>query len=484
MSPILVLFTIAAYFTVLFFVSYISGRKADNAGFFSGNRKSPWYVVAFATIGAAISGVTFVSVPGMVAVSGFSYMQMILGFAVGQIIIAFVLIPLFYRMNLVSIYEYLENRFGLSTYATGAWFFFISKMLGASVRLFIVCVALQLLVFQPWNLHFIVNIVFTVGVVWLYTFRGGVKSLIWTDSLKTFCLILSVGLCIYYISGNLSAMGNGNIFSMVAGSEMSKTFFFDSVNDPRYFFKQFFAGIFTVIALTGLDQDLMQRSLSCKNHKDSQKNVVTGGILQIFINLLFLALGVLLYLYASANKIQLPAKGDEVFPFLATQVYFPILISIMFIVGLVSAAYAAAGSALTALTTSFTIDILKSKGKTESETKTTRHKVHACMAIVMGLFIFAINQLNNESVIHTVYKLASYTYGPLLGMFVFGIFTKWKIRDRWTPLVAIISPIICLVLDINSKEWFNGYEFSHERLIFNALFTFIGLCILIKKQPQ
>ena len=484
MSPIIILITIAAYFAVLFTLSYFTGRRADNAGFFSGNRKSHWYVVAFATIGAAISGVTFVSVPGMVAVKGFSYLQMVFGFAVGQLLIAFVLIPLFYKMNLVSIYEYLNKRFGLSTYQTGAWLFFVSKMLGASIRLFIVCVVLQLLVFKPLGLGFIINVIFTVGIVWIYTFRGGVKTLIWTDSFKTFCLIVSVGLCIYYIAGHLGT-NSGNIFSVIFDSKMSKTFFFDDINDKRYFFKQFLAGIFTVIAITGLDQDLMQKSLSCKNFKDSQKNMIIGGILQIFINLLFLMLGVLLYSYASANAVELPAKGDEVFPFLATQGYFPLIVSFLFIIGLISAAYAAAGSALTALTTSFTIDILKvTKNKTEKETSSIRKKVHICMAIVMGLVIFVINILNNTSVIDTVYKLASYTYGPLLGMFVFGIFTKWKIRDKWAPIVAIISPAICLVLDLNSKAWFNGYEFSHERLIFNALFTFIGLCLLIRRKKN
>jgi len=482
MSPISILIIIAAYFAVLFSVSYFTGRKADNAGFFSGNRKSPWYVVAFATIGAAISGVTFVSVPGMVAESGFSYLQMVLGFAVGQILIAFVLIPLFYRMNLISIYEYLENRFGLLTYQTGAWLFFVSKMMGASIRLFIVCVVLQLLVFNPLGLSFILNVIFTVGIVWLYTFRGGVKTLIWTDSFKTFCLIVSVGLCIYYIAVNLGTNG-GNVLSMIIDSKMSKIFFFDDINDRRYFFKQFLAGVFTVIAITGLDQDMMQKSLSCKNFRDSQKNMITGGILQIFIILLFLVLGVLLYAYAAANAIVLPAKGDEVFPFLAMQGYFPFIVSLLFIIGLISAAYAAAGSALTALTTSFTVDILKStKEKTEKETAAIRQKVHIGMAIVMGLVIYAINMLNNTSVIDTVYKIASYTYGPLLGMFVFGIFTQWKIRDRWAPLVAIASPVLCLVLDLNSKTWFHGYEFSHERLIFNALFTFIGLCLLIRNK--
>lgn len=481
MSPTFILLVIVMYFVLLFGVSYISGRKADNAGFFTGNRKSPWYVVAFATIGAAISGVTFVSVPGMVATSSFSYLQMVLGFAVGQLIIAFVLIPLFYRMNLVSIYEYLENRFGVSTYKAGAWLFFISKMLGASIRLFIVCVVLQLLVFEPLHLPFILNLIFTVGIVWLYTFRGGVKSLIWTDSLKTFSLIVSVGMCIYYIAGSL----DGNIWDVITRSEMSKTFFFDDVNDKRFFFKQFLAGIFTVIALTGLDQDLMQKSLSCKNTRDSQKNMITGGILQIFVNLLFLTLGVLLYTYAINNQITLPEKGDEVFPYLATQGYFPVIVSVLFIIGLISAAYAAAGSALTALTTSFMVDILEaSKKKTEQEVSSIRMKVHIGMAIGMAAVIFVINILNDASVIDTVYKLASYTYGPLLGIFVFGILIKKKIKDRYVPWVALASPVLSFIVDINSKAWFNGYEFSHERLILNALFTFVGLCFLIIRPSE
>ncbi|MDR0733591.1 MAG: sodium:solute symporter [Dysgonamonadaceae bacterium] len=479
MSPISVLITIVAYFSALFTVSYLAGRKADNAGFFSGNRKSPWYVVAFATIGAAISGVTFVSVPGMVAASGFSYLQMVLGFAVGQLIIAFVLIPLYYKMNLVSIYEYLETRFGVSSYKTGAWFFFISKMLGASVRLFIVCTVLQLLVFSPWHLPFAVNVIFTVGIVWLYTFRGGVKSLIWTDSLKTFCLIVSVGLTIYYIGRNLGA-DVGSIWSLIGDSEMSKTFFFDDGNDRRYFWKQFLAGIFTMIATTGLDQDMMQKTLSCKNFRDARKNMITGGILQIFINALFLTLGVLLYVYATNRQIALPGKGDDVFPFLALQLS-PV-VGVLFIVGLISAAYAAAGSALTALTTSFTVDILESpKKKTENQVAVVRRKVHIGMAAVMAAVIFLINLLNNDSVINTVYMVASYTYGPLLGMFAFGMFTKKAVKDKWAPLVAVVSPVLCFIFDVNSQAWFNGYQFSHERLILNALFTFIGLCLLIKK---
>ena len=405
---------------------------------------------------------------------------MVLGFVTGQIIIAFVLIPLFYRMNLVSIYEYLENRFGISSYKTGAWFFFISKILGAAVRLYLVCLTLQLLVFEPFHMPFIMNVILTVALVWLYTFRGGVKSLIWTDSLKTFCLIVSAVLCIYYISTDLK-LSFTEMFSTVSDSALSYMFFFDNVNDKRYFFKQFLAGVFTMIAMTGLDQDMMQRNLSCKNFKDSQKNMITSGISQFFIILLFLMLGVLLYTFTSHQGITNPAKSDELFPMIATGGYFPTIVGILFIIGLISSAYSAAGSALTALTTSFTVDILGIKGKTEDTVRKTRKKVHVGMAIVMGIVIFIFNLLNNTSVIDAVYILASYTYGPILGLFAFGILTKRQVRDRYIPLVSILSPILCFILQKNSETWFHGYQFSYELLIFNALFTFIGLCFLIKK---
>ena len=480
MSPIAILITIAAYFVILFTISYIAGRKADNEGFFVGNRKSTWYVVAFAMIGSSISGVTFVSVPGMVAASGFSYLQMVLGFVAGQIIIAFVLIPLFYRMNLVSIYEYLENRFGISSYKTGAWFFFISKMLGAAVRLFLVCLTLQLLVFEPFHLPFILNVIITVALVWLYTFRGGVKSLIWTDSLKTFCLVVSVVLCIYYIASDLH-LGFGSMIATISENDFSRMFFFDDVNDKRYFFKQFLAGVFTMIAMTGLDQDMMQRNLSCKNFKDSQKNMITSGISQFFVILLFLMLGVLLYIFTARQGIENPEKSDELFPMIATGDYFPAIVGVLFIIGLISAAYSAAGSALTALTTSFTVDILGAKNKAENELVKIRKRIHIGMAVTMGVVIFVFNLLNNTSVIDAVYILASYTYGPILGLFAFGIFTKKQVRDKYIPWVAIASPILCFILQKNSERWFNGYQFSYELLIFNALFTFIGLCLLIKK---
>ena len=480
MNPLTILFVIAGYFALLFFISYLAGRKADNAGFFSGNRSSNWLLVAMSTIGAAISGVTFVSVPGMVSTSGWAYMQMVLGFTVGQFLIAYVLIPLYYKLNLTSIYQYLQQRFGMSTYKSGAWLFFVSKMLGASVRLFVVSEVLQLLVFDKLAVPvpFWVNAIITVLIVYLCTFKGGVKSLIWTDLLKTCCLILSVALSIYFV---LRAGVNIDGWS---SSDMTRVFFFDNPKESTYFWKQFLAGIFLVIATTGLDQDLMQRTLSCKNPRESQKNIIVGALMQIIVIGLFLFLGYLLYTYATQTGVAEVAnlKGDEVFPFLATGNYFPVIVGVLFIIGFIAAAYSAAGGALTALTTSFTVDILNK----ENDAKLTKVRtlVHIGMAILMAVCIYAIHLLNDESVIQTVYKVASYTYGPLLGMFCFGIFTKKQVRDRWIPFVVVLAPVITWVIDVNSVAWFNGYVFSHERLILNALLTFIGMICLIKKSNK
>ena len=478
MNPLTILLVIAGYFALLFFISYLAGRKADNAGFFSGNRSSNWLLVAMSTIGAAISGVTFVSVPGMVATSGWAYMQMVLGFTVGQIIIAYVLIPLYYKLNLTSIYQYLQQRFGMNTYKSGAWLFFVSKMLGASVRLFVVSEVLQLLVFDKLAVPvpFWVNAIITVLIVYLCTFKGGVKSLIWTDLLKTCCLILSVALCIYFV------LRAGVNIEGWTNSDMTRSFFFDNPKEGTYFWKQFLAGIFLVIATTGLDQDLMQRTLSCKNPRESQKNLIVGALMQIVVIGLFLFLGFLLYSYANQMNITEVAslKGDDVFPFLATGNYFPVIVGVLFIIGFIAAAYSAAGGALTALTTSFTVDILNKEKDTNLTT--IRTWVHIGMAIMMAACIYVIHLLNDDSVIQTVYKVASYTYGPLLGMFCFGIFTKKSVRDRWIPLVVILAPVVTWVIDVNSVEWFNGYVFSHERLILNALLTYLGMVCLIKKE--
>lgn len=480
----IVLATIAFYFVLLFIISWITGRKTDNAGFFTGNRKSPWYMVAVAMIGASISGVTFISVPGAVLAGGYSYMQMVLGFFVGSIIVALVLIPMFYKMNLMSIYGYLENRFGLASYRTGAWFFFVSKMLGASVRFFVVCVVLQTLVFEPLNMPFTLNVILTVALIWLYSFQGGVKSLIWTDSLKTFCLVVSVVSCIIFIGKSLG-LGIFEMPSAVAAHPTSQIFFFEDFNDGRYFWKQFIAGVFMVIATTGLDQDLMQRTLSCKNFRESQKNMIVSSFVQIFVIGLFLVLGTLLYMYAGNNLPMKDGKvvGDALFGEIAWSEGFPVFIGIIFIIGLIAAAYSAAGSALTALTTSFTVDILKATEKQSDKDLTlTRKLVHIIMSLLMVLVIVVFYELNDDSAINAVYSLAAYTYGPILGMFVFGLATKKAVNDRWVPVVCVLSPVICYILQSNSEAWFNGYQISFELLIINALVTVLGLCLLIKRK--
>ena len=478
MTPTTIIITIAAYFAVVLLISWFTGRKSDNAGFFSGNRRQSWYVVAFAMIGSAMSGVTFVSVPGMVGVSGFGYMQMALGFIAGQLVIAFVLVPLFYRMNLVSIYGYLEERLGVSSYRTGAWFFFISKMLGASVRLYLVCISLQLMVFGPLGIPFWVNVMVTVLILLLYTFRGGVKAVIWIDFLKTFCMLVSIILCTVFISKALG-FNFREMTAAVSGSGMSRMFWFDDPDHPQFFLKQFFGGMFTLIAMTGLDQDMMQRSLACRNFKDSQKNVIVSALLQTVVIFLFLVLGVLLYMFAGRNGIT--ETGDTLFPAVATSGLLPAAVGILFVVGLVSCSFAAGGSALTALTTSFTVDILGTRDRGEEKVKSMREKVHVAMAICMGLTIIVFNFLNNTSAIDAVYKLASYTYGPILGIFAFGIMTKRRTSDRAVPFISVIAPLACLILQLNSERWFGGYKFSYELLILNALFTFIGLLAFSRK---
>lgn len=480
----IVLMTIAGYFALLFLISWLTGRKADNAGFFNGNRGSKWWMATVAMIGASISGVTFISVPGAVQAGGYSYLQMVLGFFVGSVVVAWVLIPLFYRMNLVSIYGYLESRFGLVSYRTGAWFFFVSKMLGASVRFFVVCVVLQTLVFEPLNMPFTLNVILTVALIWLYSFQGGVKSLIWTDSLKTFCLVVSVVSCIIFIGKSLG-LGIFEMPSAVAAHPTSQIFFFEDFNDGRYFWKQFIAGVFMVIATTGLDQDLMQRTLSCKNFRESQKNMIVSSFVQIFVIGLFLVLGTLLYMYAGDNLPMKDGKvvGDALFGEIAWSEGFPVFIGIIFIIGLIAAAYSAAGSALTALTTSFTVDILKATEKQSDKDLTlTRKLVHIIMSLLMVLVIVVFYELNDDSAINAVYSLAAYTYGPILGMFVFGLATKKAVNDRWVPVVCVLSPVICYILQSNSEAWFNGYQISFELLIINALVTVLGLCLLIKRK--
>lgn len=480
MTPIVVIITVSAYILVLFAVAWWSGRCADNAGFFSGNRQTKWYMAAFAMIGAAMSGVTFISVPGSVAVDSFSYMQMVLGFTVGQLVVAFVLIPIFYRMNVVSLYEYLDDRFGAVSHHTGAWFFFISKMLGAALRIYVVCAVMQLLVFDHYGIPFWLNTAITMFLVWLYTQQGGVKSLIWTDTLKTFCLVSSLVLSIVFIitamDMSLSAMTRA-----VIDSPYSQIFFFDDSNSGRYFWKMFFAGIFTLIAMTGLDQDMMQRNLSCRSPRDSQKNIVITAFSQLFVIFLFLVLGVLLYIYMQRQGIPMPAKSDQIFSQVAVNGGLPIAVGVLFVLGLIASTYSAAGSALTALTTSFTVDILAGPKRYDDVRLTRIRKcVHIVMAIIMGCVILGFELFADDSVINLVYKVASYTYGPILGMFAFGMFTRFKVYDRWIPIVAILSPVLSIAIQyIVFATW--GYQIGFELLIYNAVLTIAGMCFIIKK---
>lgn len=480
MTPWVVLATIVGYFILLFFVSYMASRKSSNASFFSGDRQTPWYIVAFATMGAAISGVTFISVPGMVVGKGYSYLQMVLGFIIGYVAIAYILVPLFYKRNLISIYGYLEQRFGAVTYKSGAWLFFVSKMLGAAVRFYVVCVVLQSLVFDPLGIPFVFNVVITIALIWLYTKQGGVKTVIWTDTLKSFCLVLSVVLSIVFIAKSLGYDFTG-LVSAIAADDTSRVFFFDNPMEGTYFWKQFLAGVFMVIAMTGLDQDMMQRNLACKNFKESQKNMIVSSISQFFVIALFLILGTLLVLYVRNVGMAMPEKTDELFGLVASSSTMPIIVGILFILGLISASYSAAGSALTSLTTSFTVDILKAHEKQdESKLTKTRNIVHVAMSVIMGLVIIVFYMISNSDAISAVYALASYTYGPILGLFVFGLACQKGVKDKFVPYVCVAAPVICFFVQKWLLDAF-GYVMSFELLLLNAAVTVLGLILLMKK---
>ena len=424
---------------------------------FYASRSTAWWKVAIAMIGSCFSGVTFVSVPGMVGVAGFGYLQMCLGFFLGYLVIAFVLTPLYFKLGVVSIYQYLSARFGLSSYRTGAWFFFISKMLGASVRLFLMCATLCLLLRVPlW-----ICVVVVVLAEWAYTVRGGVKAVIGVDMIKTVCMLITVVLTLVLVAVEVGA----------PDTSMMKVFYFDDVNHPQFFVKQLLGGLFTVVAATGLDQDLMQRTLACKNVRDSQKNLVVSSLLQIVVIALFLLLGVYMYQYAGLHGIA--ASGDALFPAVAWSSGLPWIVGVLFVVGLVMAGFPAGGSALTALTTSFSVDILGSDKK--------RVLVHTAMAVLMAVCILVFDALNSTSVIDAVYRLASYTYGPILGLFAFGILCKAPVRDKLVPVVAVVAPLICLMLDLNSVRWFAGYHFSYEILPLNGLLTMLGLWLIRRR---
>ncbi len=474
MSPVTVIITIAVYFLLLIAISAVASRGSNNDTFFTGNRRTPWPLVAVAMIGAAISGVTFVSVPGMVVAKGHAYLQMALGFIAGYIIIAAVLVPMFYRRGLVSIYSYLDQRFGRQSYRSGAWIFFISKITGASVRFFVVCAVLQILVFRPLGVPFELNVLVTVALIWLYTARGGVKALIWTDLLKSLCLIGSVTLSIWFVATNLGT-GPKEVADAVSGHATSKAFHFSDPMSGQWFWKQFIAGIFLAIATNGLDQDMMQRHLSCADSRSSRKNMIVSSVMQFFIIAMFLILGTMLVIYAESTGIEMPEKSDELFGLIASHESMPIVVGIIFVVGLISASYSAAGSALTSLTTSFTVDILNGRERwEEKQLSRVRRLVHLLMAALMGAFIIAFHHLSNDDAISAVYTLASYTYGPILGLFAYGLASRRPVRDALVPFVCIAAPVASWgVTQLMLRQW--GYETGFELLLINALLTMAGL---------
>ena len=473
MSSTLILTVIAIYFSLLFLISYYTGKNDSNSTFFLGDRNSPWYIVAYGMIGTTLSGITFISVPGWVDSSQFSYMQMVFGFFVGYFIISRILLPLYYKLELISIYTYLKNRFGNNTYKTGSAFFLLSRTIGASFRLYLIASVLQFAIFESWNIPFYVTVIITITLIWLYTYRGGIRTIIWTDTLQTTFMLGTVFMIAYTVTGKMNLDFTSTI-QLIRESDYSKIFFFEDWKDSKYFFKQFFSGVFMAIVMTGLDQDQMQKNLSCKNLKDAQKNMMVFSSILIFVDLLFLSLGALLYIYSNEFGILIPLDADMLFPNVALNSGLPSYVGILFIIGIIAAAYSSADSALTSLTTSFCVDILEfDKQDPEQQIKTRKYS-HLLISFVLLGVILLFRAINDQSVIKSLFIVAGYTYGPLLGMFSFGLFTKWKIRDKWVPLVAIISPIICYIIKLY-------IPFGFELLIINGLLTFIGLYIIKRK---
>lgn len=476
MNGIYILLTLLVYFGILMLIAKLTSRRADNDAFFRGNRKSPWYVVAFGMVGASLSGVTFVSVPGMVRSIDMTYMQTCLGFFVGYLIIAHLLLPLYYKLNLTTIYSYLNERIGRYSYKTGASFFLLSKIIGAAARLYLVCLILQIYVFDDLNIPFSLSVIGIVLLIWLYTRKSGIKTIVWTDSLQTFCLLAALGLILYNVGSQMN-LGLGGMIQTVADSNYSSIFVFDDWTSKQNFFKQFFSGIFITIVMTGLDQDMMQKNLSCRNLKEAQKNMYAYGISFVPVNLLFLSLGALLLIFASQSGLPLPEKSDDILPFFAAEGRLGIVTMIFFTIGIVAAAFSSADSALTALTTSFCIDILGVERTNKKDAEKARKWVHFFISVVFIGFILLFKAANNDSIIDAIYTIASYTYGPLLGLFAFGLFTKMRPRDKFVPWLAIASPFFCYAID-RAVNQATGYQFGYEMLMFNGLLTFVGLTLL------
>ena len=481
-----ILLLIGCYFLVLLLISYFTGKNDSNADFFKAGKQSPWYVVAFGMIGASLSGVTFISVPGWVADSQFSYMQVVLGYMVGYFVVAYVLLPIYYRWNLTSIDEYLGTRFGSVSDEVGAISFFVSRVLGASFRLFLVAIVLQQFVFDAWNVPFEITVVLSILLIWIYTFKGGIKTIVWTDTLQTLFMILSVVLSIYFI---LEAMdwSLGDFLASDEFKQYNQTIFTDDFFARNHFLKSFIGGIFVTICMTGLDQDMMQKNLTCKNLKDAKKNMITFSISLGIVTFIFMLLGALLFIYADKFNIGVPLmdgapKTDLLFPEIALNSGLGITVGVTFMLGLIAAAYSSADSALTSLTTSFCIDFLDLQKKTKEKQKRIRKKTHIWMSLLLIVVVIIFKYILDRNVIDGLLTVASYTYGPLLGLFAFGILTKYSVKDAYVWMVAIISVTLIIILANVPVTYLGGYIFGYELLPINGLLTFIGLFLIRKKE--
>ncbi|MFL9485366.1 sodium:solute symporter [Chitinophagaceae bacterium LWZ2-11] len=478
MTPLLLFSFVIAYFLLLLAVAWYTGRNSNNESFFIGNRNSNWMLVAFGMIGTSLSGVTFVSVPGAVAKESFAYFQITIGYLIGYVVIAYVLLPLYYKLNLTSIYNYLSSRLGFASYKTGASFFILSRTLGATARLYLVVKILQDAILESFGVPFWLTTLIILVMILLYTYEGGVKTIVWTDTLQTTCMLAGLVICTVYILNNMH-LSIGESLTAMNDKGYTKVFF-TNPNDKLFFVKQILAGAFITITMTGMDQEMMQKNISVKRLKDSQKNVLSLGLILVVVLSLFLFLGGLLYLYA--GQLQVTATGDKLFPVLALS-HMPEIVSVIFIIALISALFPSADGAITALTSSFCIDILGMQRRedwTDVQKKKIRQRVHLIFAAIFLVFVLVYKWINNPSMIGVILKVAAYTYGPLLGLFTFSIITKRSIKDKLAPIVCIISPIICFFLDKFQKELFGSFEIGLELLIINGLITFIGLWMISK----
>ena len=485
MSATQILILIAAYFGVLILISYFTGKNDNNDDFFKAGKQSPWYIVAFGMVGASLSGVTFISVPGWIEGSQFSYFQVVLGYMVGYFVVAYVLLPIYYKLNVTSIYEYLLQRFGVVSHKTGAFFFFLSRVLGAAFRLFLVAIVLQQFVFNAWNVPFEVTVVISILLIWIYTNKGGIKTIVWTDTLQTLFMILAVILSIYFINESLG-WSFGEFLASSELKEYSKVFVTDSFLERSHFVKSFVGGMFITICMTGLDQDMMQKNLTCKSLKDAQKNMVSFSIVLVIVTFLFMLLGALLYIYANEHSIAMPLmdgkpRTDLLFPEIALNSGLGITLAITFMLGLIAAAYSSADSALTSLTTSFCVDFLNIDKKPKEQQKRVRKKAHIGMSIMLVIVIIIFKYVLTSNVIDSLLTVAGYTYGPLLGLFAFGIFTKYQVKDKYVWIVAICSVILITIIGNIPPEKLGGYVLGYELLPINGLLTFIGLILIRRK---